>query len=437
MIQASREGQTLVQQTTLPFAPVRRSNFAGDEVETYRVPVQLQPIRRAEMLAHLAGAFDLAEGQPVGHSVRVAHLASAFARNLRLDAPVRRRVILASLLHDAGVAVRTLPEGVDSAGGHTAAGAWVASLMGLDAGVQAAILASHERWDGDGRPHRLAMDDIPVEALLVGAAHWVADFLGPVTHPLRARSELRAITIDDLEPLIGLRVGHAVLDEVRGDAVWMQMWSDDLATQVAQSVPGEGRPTTAHVDRIASAVGEVVDAAVREPGRSANVAMLAMEIGRALGLDESYRRALRVAAQVLDIGQLGVPRHITEKPAILSVEEMEVMQHHPGWGSQLLERVPGFAEIARWVEAHHERPDGRGYPEQLTDSEVPLGARILAVADSFWALCAERPYRAAMSHADALAFIERAAGAQYDRNVVRALRPALAAMQAHSRRAVA
>lgn len=81
----------MVQQTTLPFAPVRRSNFVGDEVDTYRVPVQLQPVRRAEVLAHLAGAFDLAEGQPVGHSVRVAHLAAAFARNLRLDASTPRR----------------------------------------------------------------------------------------------------------------------------------------------------------------------------------------------------------------------------------------------------------------------------------------------------------------------------------------------------------
>lgn len=425
----------MVQQTTLPFASVRRGAF--DEVDTYRAPVQLQPVRRVEMLAHLAGAFDLAEGQPVGHAVRVAHIASAFARNLHFDAASRRRVVYASLLHDAGVAVRALPEGVEATGGHTAAGAWVASLMGLDAGVQAAIRASHERWDGDGRPHRLAMDDVPVEALLVSAAHWVADFLAPTTHPLRARAELRGVSIDDLEPLVGLRVGRAVLEEVCGDALWMRMWSDDLATLVAQGVPGEGRPSNQHVDRIAVAIGEVVDASVREPSRGARVATLAAELGRALGLDDSYLRALRIAARVLDIGQLGVPRHITEKPAILSVEEMEVMQRHPGWGAQLLEQIPGFAEVARWVEAHHERPDGRGYPEQLSDAEVPLGARILAVADSFWALCAERPYRAAMSQADAVAFVEGAAGTHYDPVVARALRPALAALRGHGRRAAA
>jgi len=425
----------VVQQTTLPFAPVRRGTF--EEIDTYRTPVQLQPVRRAELLTHVSGAFDLAEGQPVGHAVRVAHIASAFARNLRLDAAARRRVVYASLLHDAGVAVRALPEGVEATGGHTAAGAWVAGLMGIEAGVQQAIRASHERWDGDGRPHRLAMDDIPAEALLVSAAHWVADFLGPATHPLRARAELRAVQIDDLEPLVGLRVGHAVLDEVRGDALWMRMWSDDLATLVAQEVPGEGRPSNLHVDRLAAAMGEVVDASVREPGRAAHVAALAAEIGRALGLDESYRRALRIAGQMLDLGQLGVPRHITEKPAILSVEEMELMQRHPGWGAQLLEGIPGFAEVARWVEAHHERADGRGYPEQLAGVEVPQGARILAVADSFWALCAERPYRTAMTQADAITFIEGAAGAHYDPSVVRVLRPALAAMRGQGRRAVA
>ena len=425
----------MVQQTTLPFAPVRRGAF--EEIDTYRAPVQLQPVRRAELMTHLAGAFDLAEGQPVGHAVRVAHIASAFARNLRFDAASRRRVVYAALLHDAGVAVRTLPDGVEPTGGHTAAGAWVASLMGLEPAVQEAIRASHERWDGDGRPRRLAMDDIPVEALLVSAAHWVADFLGSATHPLRARAELRGVHIDDLEPLVGLRIGHAVLDEVRGDALWMRMWSDDLATLVAQGVPGEARPSIQHVDRVAAAMGEVVDASVREPGRAKHVATLAAEIGRALGLDDSNLRALRIAAQVLDIGQLGVPRHITEKPAILSVEEMEVMQRHPGWGAQLLEGIPGFAEVARWVEAHHERPDGRGYPEQLAGGEVPLGARILAVADSFWALCAERPYRTAMSEADALTFVEGAMGTHYDPAVVRTLRPALAAQRGQGRRAVA
>jgi HD-GYP domain-containing protein (c-di-GMP phosphodiesterase class II) len=189
------------------------------------------------------------------------------------------------------------------------------------------------------------------------------------------------------------------------------------------------------VDRLAAAIGRMVDSSVHEAGHASSVAMLAVEIGRQLDLDESYRRALRIASQVLDLGQLGVPRHITEKPAILSVDEMEIMRQHPGWAAQILEPIPGFMEVAHWVESHHERPDGRGYPEGLDGNEVPLGARILAVTDSFWALCSERPYRPALTPLQAVGVIEDGAGTQYDPSVVRVLRSALAAMRAHSRRA--
>jgi HD-GYP domain-containing protein (c-di-GMP phosphodiesterase class II) len=388
-----------------------------------------------DLLAHLSGAFDVAEGQPVGHAVRVAHLAMTFASRLGLDAAARRRVLHAALLHDSGVAVRELPPGVNVSGGHTAAGAWIASLLGLDVEIQHAIRCTHERWDGEGRPQRLAMGDIPVASLLVIAAHWAVDAMAQAAHPLRARASLRAATLDDLEPLVGLTVGRAVIEELRSDAVWMSLWDDRLMALVCAQAPGEGRPLQQHVERVAAAMGEVVDASVREPGRSQHVAELAVELGRALGLEPAYLRALRVAGLLLDIGQLGVPRNITEKPAILTVDEMELMQRHPGWASRWLDGLPGFAEIAHWIEGHHERPDGRGYPEQLTAAEVPLASRILAVADTYWALCAERPYRPALSPTEAVAIIEEQAGQQFDAGVVAVLRQAVAALDQQAVRA--
>ena len=83
-----------------------------------------------------------------------------------------------------------------------------------------------------------------------------------------------------------------------------------------------------------------------------------------------------------------------------------------------MEMTPGMEEIGRWVEAHHERPDGRGYPELLAGDEIPVASRILSVADSYWALRAERAYRDAFSEADALALIQASAGQQYDAELV-------------------
>jgi HD-GYP domain-containing protein (c-di-GMP phosphodiesterase class II) len=210
----------------------------------------------------------------------------------------------------------------------------------------------------------------------------------------------------------------------------MALWDHQLAAQLAANTRGDGKPSLQTVEQVALAVGRIVDGAAREYGRAERVAALAVALGAQLGLTREHLRALRVAALLQDIGQLGVPRHITEKAALLSLDEMEVMRRHPSWGARLLELVPGFGEIASWIEAHHERPDGRGYPELLASSELPFAARILAVADAYCALRVERPHQAALSAQAALATIEDGAGAQFDARVAAALEPALHALDA-------
>ena len=389
--------------------------------------VQLQPARRIDVLAHLSGAFDLAEGQPVGHAARVAHIALAIANRLGMDAAQRRRIAYVALLHDAGVPVREIPSGIDASGGHTAAGAWVAEVFGLEEDIQHAIRCTHERWDGTGRPARLAMAEIPADALVVAAAHWACDLIAiaAADNPLRARASLVAASPEELAPHVGLRVSQALYEELREDSVWMSLWDDRLPTIVARQVRGDGRASVQCVEQTAAAMGELVDASARGPGRSHHVATLAGEIARVLGVDAGYSRAIRVAGLLLDVGQLGVPRHITEKPAILTLDEMEVMRRHPGQGARLIDMLPGMDQVARWIESHHERPDGRGYPDMLRGEEIPLASRILAIADAYWALCEERPYRPAMSPDEAYAVIENGAGAQFDANIVEVLRVAL------------
>lgn len=388
--------------------------------------VELLPARPAELLAPLSGAFDLAEAQATGHAVKVAHVAGAVAARLGLDAATRRTVLYAALLHDSGVAVGELPKGVDRDGGHTAAGAWVASRFGLDDRVQDAIRCTHERWDGEGRPRALAMTEVPLESLMIAAAHWACDLIQDIDSPLRARAELQCADLRDLEPVVGPRVAAALADVLRDDAIWIALWDDCLPALVAGSVGGEGRPSIKTVERIATAMAEVIDAAVREPGRSRPVAALAAELARMAGFSTPERKAIAVAAMLLDVGQLGVPRHIIEKPAILSVDEMEQVRRHPSWGARILEASPALEWIARWVEAHHERPDGRGYPELFSDDEIPLASRILAIADAYWALRAERPYRKPFTAAEARDIIEKGAGTQYDGAIAELLEPALA-----------
>ena len=367
----------------------------------------LRPVRRLELLAYLSGGFDLAEQEESGHAARVAYLAQAVAERLGFGPEERRRVIYVGLLHDAGIAVRATR-------GPLGGGAWVADRFGLDEAVSDGIRAAHERWDGRGRPDGRSGTDVPIEGLLVGAAHWACEFAAGAPSPLRARAQLQAAGIKDIEPLVGPEIAAAMVATLRDDTTWLGLSHEDLPRLLGQAGVAEGRPSRRRVDQLAAAMGEIIDAAVREPGRAARVAALARQLAVCQGLTPAYCDAIGIAGYLLDIGQLGVPRQITDKPTILTVDEMELMRRHPTLGATMLEGASGFDEVASWIGAHHERPDGRGYPALLTIEELPLPPRILAVADAYWALRAERPYRPAFSASEAVAMLQVGAGQQFD-----------------------
>ncbi|MFN8639444.1 MAG: HD domain-containing phosphohydrolase [Dehalococcoidia bacterium] len=406
-----------------------RNTIAGSlalALESASERATVPELARTQVVAVLSSAFDLAESQPMGHSVRIAYLASRIAERMGLDAGAVRAVVAAGLLHDSGIAVRATPDDIQNPAGHTAVGGWVASQFDYDRVVQGAIRASHERWDGGGRPRGLAAEAIPVEGLVVAAAHWASDEGDGLDNLLRARSRLRK-PLGVLVPIMGPHVAEALSDVLQSDETWIDLSSEDLALRLPDFT-GEvaSRDTVAQTARI---FGRIVDTASREDGRSDQVAALAVELGRQAAMPAALLDALYVAAQLADIGLLGVPRYITDKPAILTVNEMETMQRHASSGGRIVEGLPGMDVVARWIEAHHERMDGRGYPEMLEGEEIPLPARILAVADAYCALRAERPYRPAFGADEARRIIEGGAGQQFDRDVASMLPAALRDME--------
>jgi diguanylate cyclase (GGDEF)-like protein/putative nucleotidyltransferase with HDIG domain len=153
---------------------------------------------------------------------------------------------------------------------------------------------------------------------------------------------------------------------------------------------------------------------------SETVGRYAEMMARELGLSEQRTSRVRLAGLLHDIGKVSVPDRILQKPGELTDDELVVIRRHPGLGAQMLDD-PSLADICAWVEAHHERPDGRGYPHGLAGEEIPLEARILAVADAYEAMTSDRSYRPSLSSAAARIELERCAGAQFDPRVVRAL----------------
>jgi diguanylate cyclase (GGDEF)-like protein/putative nucleotidyltransferase with HDIG domain len=148
------------------------------------------------------------------------------------------------------------------------------------------------------------------------------------------------------------------------------------------------------------------------------VQLYAVEIAKELGLDESQSNAIRAAAILHDIGKLAVPEHILSKPGRLTPEEFEKMKIHPIVGAEILDRVQFPYPVVPIVRSHHEKWDGSGYPDGLTEDSIPIGARILAAVDCFDALASERPYRRAMTPEEAMGMLSAEKGRGFDPGVV-------------------
>jgi HD-GYP domain-containing protein (c-di-GMP phosphodiesterase class II) len=156
-------------------------------------------------------------------------------------------------------------------------------------------------------------------------------------------------------------------------------------------------------------------------GHAEAVSDLACRVGRELGMDSEELRQLEVAARLHDVGKIAVRDAILHKPGPLRDHEWAAMRVHPAAGAAVLARIGGLEQAAAMVRSHHERWDGRGYPDGLTGEEIPLGGRILAACDAYRAMVEDRPYRGQLSPELAIAELEDESGTHFAPDVVEAM----------------
>jgi putative nucleotidyltransferase with HDIG domain len=186
-----------------------------------------------------------------------------------------------------------------------------------------------------------------------------------------------------------------------------------------------------HLERanlsFASALVATLDARDRyTAGHSAAVAIYARDIAARLGLSASEVKLVHLCGLVHDIGKIGLPPGLLEKPGALTLDERRQMEDHPVIGERILANVDDYAEIARIVRHHHERVDGQGYPDGLVGDDIPLLSRIIAVADAYNAMTSDRPYRDAMPSQVARMRLAQAVESQFDTTVTAAFEAILA-----------
>jgi diguanylate cyclase (GGDEF)-like protein len=180
-------------------------------------------------------------------------------------------------------------------------------------------------------------------------------------------------------------------------------------------------PDRAAQYRAAESLAKAVDERDAYTGsHSQRVGEYSARIARRLGADDSAVELTRLAGNLHDLGKLAIPEELLRKPEELSEAERLILERHPQIGYRMLESL-GVQPVAEWVLHHHERWDGAGYPARLAGEQIPLGARIIFVADAYDAMTSDRAYSQAMSQREAVAELERCAGTQFDPAVVQAL----------------
>ena len=433
-------------------------------------------VRLSEVLAALAYALDLTEGQSPGHAARVCLVSLRLADRIALPADARVDVCYAALLKDAGCSsnaarvcamfggddhpTKEALKRVDWArldqaalyalrhaapGAPTAARVWrilaialagtggarelfagrcerggqIVADLGFPPGAAAAVRALDEHWDGHGYPLGLRGEQIPLPARIVGLAQTVDVFrcAAGVTAALEIVARRRGRWFDPV-------LADEVLRWRDDSAFWEEMDAPDLPRRVADlEMPDRAMEAdAASLDRLATAFAGIIDA--KSPytyAHSEGVTDAALAVGRRLGLAPEALASLRRAALLHDIGKLGVSNRILDKPGPLDDEEMAAVRRHPGETEAILVRVAGLTQIAGVAAAHHERLDGTGYPRGIGAEALDLPARILAVADVYDALTADRPYRPAMPRERALGILRREAGRSLDADAVAAV----------------
>jgi diguanylate cyclase (GGDEF)-like protein/putative nucleotidyltransferase with HDIG domain len=211
-----------------------------------------------------------------------------------------------------------------------------------------------------------------------------------------------------------------------------------LHSQALLAVPrADGQPRDIAAERFLAVVldlAEAVDLRFSGTARhSETVGRYAAMMAKQLGFSAQSVERIKLAGMLHDVGKVGVPDSILNKPTKLTDGEFQIIKTHPQLGAQILEHS-SLADIRAWVGAHHERPDGRGYPRGLSGEQLPLEAGILAVADAYEAMTSDRAYRSSIGPVAAQAELERCIGTQFDASVVKAL---LTALDREARRAQA
>lgn len=360
----------------------------------------------------LSAAIDAVNPMIVDHQRRVAYIAWSIGKELGLDIEQARKLFFASLLHDIGAI--SLKERLDilhfdedsSYNSHAELGYLLFRDFQALSDEARIIRYHHSHWD-NGNGHLVNGEAVPAESLILHLADRISVL---IDYDHEVLGQVKSIT-EKIRNLSGKVFVPEFVDafvKLSGkEYFWLDTFSPNLELELHKihdlTLVIFGIES---IQKLTKILSRIIDFRSRFTAtHSSGVSATSAALAKLAGFSEKECIMMEIAGYLHDLGKLAVPKEILEKPDKLSMEELNIVRSHTYHTYRILSHMQGFNTINQWASFHHERLDGSGYPFHISEFDLPLGSRIMAVSDVFTAVSEDRPYREGMDIEKALSTI--------------------------------
>ena len=381
-------------------------------------------VKLSQLLNSLSYALDIAENRYYGHSRRTAYIAYNIGEEMGLKHQDLMDIYYAALIHDIGMAghlsnysVMDIHYKENLLKEHCSFGYKILKNLPLKPEISEYILYHHEEWDGSG-PFGLKGDETPLASQIIHLADYFELFFVRKTNFGTDTYEIDVFNKwlkRHKNTMFNENICHGILNLMKKEKFWLDLQSKNINSVLNLIEPKEDIVLDIHgLHSISEAFSLLIDAKSKFTyEHSKGVSNYTSSFAQYLGYDEIMVEKLTIAANLHDIGKFIVPLEILEKPKKLNSMEFLTMKSHVYYTKLILKQIEGLEDIAEWAGNHHEKLNGKGYPERLDENSLTKEDQIIAFADIYQALIEDRPYRKGMAPKKAIDIMKNMANKGY------------------------
>lgn len=344
------------------------------------------------------------------HSERTTYIAIEIAKKLNFSEDALKEIYVASRLHDIG-AINTIRKCHTSEAyikEHCVVGAKILETFPVFPSISEIILYHHENWDGTGSIGKKE-DEIPLGSQIIRIADLIEISYDETLPCYKQKKPILDWVKNNINKIFSSQIASNFLEVASKDIFWFDLEAiSSIDFILDKSFSGLNKNIDLNeFNSIATIFSKIIDNKSNFTAKhSRGIADLAYKVSKYVGYDEEKCEKMKIAGLLHDIGKLAIPSDILDKASALSSEEFSVIKSHVYYTKIILEEIHGIEDISEWASNHHEKLNGKGYPQGLSASDLSKECRILAVCDIYQALTEDRPYRKGLKRNQAFSIMD-------------------------------